>query len=155
MIIAQVLRNGCVSPAPASMVWGPEPTEHRGAMNLDNIIKSITETLQKEANVNTVFGQPLELESKKAIPVARIQMTVSGGGGGGSGHEEQETEGAPPKDGSGGGGGGKIDVQVIPVGFIHEGGDGVVFTAIDTTPEGVIGRIEHLIKNVRGGGGSD
>lgn len=124
-------------------------------MNLDNIIKSITDTLQKEANVNTVFGQPLELESRKAIPVARIQMSVSGGGGGGTGHEGPDGDEASPKDESGGGGGGKIDVQVIPIGFIHEGADGVAFTPIDTTPDGVIGRIEHLIKNVRGAGSSE
>jgi uncharacterized spore protein YtfJ len=91
-------------------------------MALEDVVKQIAETLEREGNARAVFGEPMKLETKTLIPVAVIGL----GGGGALG-------GAPDSSKvmkaifSGGGGGG---FNVRPVGFIHERDGEVVYTPI-------------------------
>ncbi len=91
-------------------------------MPMEEIVKQIAETLEREGNARAVFGEPMKLESKTVIPVAVIGF----GGGGGLGAAPDSSK-LVKAIFSGGGGGG---FNIRPVGFIHERGGEVVFTPI-------------------------
>ena len=103
-----------------------------------SMVHEITQTLEHEANVRAVFGEPMKLETRVVIPVATVAM--GGGGGGvralGAAVETVrrwlsrggETHVVPGRTLAGGGGGG-LDVR--PVGFLCEENGRVVFTRID------------------------
>ena len=71
------------------------------------LIQNISEKLSDSANIKKIFSEPIEVEGKKIITVAK----VSYGFGGGSGKGVNGTEG----EGSGGGGG----VMAKPIGMIE------------------------------------
>ncbi|MGD1068746.1 MAG: spore germination protein GerW family protein [Bryobacteraceae bacterium] len=72
------------------------------------IFKTITEPLQSSAAVKSVFGEPVTIQGKTVIPVARIAY----GFGGGSGKRAHEVR---PGEGEGGGGG----VVATPLGVFE------------------------------------
>lgn len=87
-------------------------------MEIQDVIKQVAATFERDASSQAVFGPAIELEHHKVVPVA---VVASGGGGG-------MTE-------KGLGGGMGFGVNVRPVGFIHETGDHVVFTPIHVDPQ--------------------
>lgn len=111
-------------------------------MDIEKIVGDVAETIQKEANVRAIFGEPTQIDERKVVPVGRVTVSISGGAGTGAGESKGEERGNGV-----GGGGGAVNVTVTPVGFIAEGPEGVVFTPIDHTPDGVLGRLEHLLKS--------
>ena len=74
--------------------------------SVPEIFRKITERLETSASVRTVYGEPLSIEGKTIIPVARVRYGFGAGGGSDSDAEES---------GVGGGGG----VEVTPVGVIE------------------------------------
>ena len=84
-------------------------------MTIQDIFRGITERLQSNANVSTVYGEPISAEGKTIIPVARVRYGF-GGGGGSRGANGHLVEGEGPQETGGGGGGG---VEVTPVGIIE------------------------------------
>lgn len=66
--------------------------------------------------MQTIFGDPIKLESQTIVPVGAV-ITAFGAGGGGF----------PLVSGRGGGG----DLRVLPVGFLHEVNGEVQFTPIE------------------------
>lgn len=85
-------------------------------MFLDDLQKRFQE-MQTKAGVKAVFGEVIEVDGRKVIPVASVQYGF--GMGGGSGPKKKEEGEAP---GGGGGGGG---MRVEPIALI-EVGDGKV-----------------------------
>ncbi|MBI2200955.1 MAG: hypothetical protein HYU43_03340 [Armatimonadetes bacterium] len=77
-------------------------------MFLDKLQERFQE-LQGKADVRTVFGEEIELNGRRVIPVASVQYGFGMGGGSGP----RQTEGEAP--GGGGGGGG---MRVEPVALI-------------------------------------
>lgn len=72
---------------------------------------SIVEQLQRNANVRTVYGDPIEKGEKTVVPVARVAFGF--GGGFGQSHDVEATGG----DSEGGGlGGGSV---ATPVGALE------------------------------------
>ncbi|MBS2031850.1 MAG: hypothetical protein JST54_28395 [Deltaproteobacteria bacterium] len=96
-------------------------------MSIDEMMKQVATTLEKEGNAKTIFAQPVKLESHTVIPVAAVNFAAAAAGSGmpGAGKLARFL---------GGGGGGGIDVK--PVGFIHESGTEVVFTPIHIDAKG-------------------
>jgi uncharacterized spore protein YtfJ len=85
-------------------------------MQLQDVLKSISDRVETSANVRTVFGDPVTAQGKTIIPVARVKYGF--GGGGGWGRSASENGAARPADqGGGGGGGGGVDVR--PIGMIE------------------------------------
>ena len=84
-------------------------------MTIQEIFGGITERLQSNANVSTVYGEPISAEGKTIIPMARVRFGF-GGGAGSLGAMEHWGEGEGPQAMGGGGGGG---VEVTPVGIIE------------------------------------
>ena len=85
-------------------------------MDFDAIARHIAETIEQSGNAKAIFGEPVQLKTQTVVPVAAITATVGGGGG---------------RTGIGGGGGGGFNLQVTPVGYLHEKDGVVVFTAIE------------------------
>lgn len=85
-------------------------------MAIEELVKQVAATFERDGSSQAIFGPAFELEHHKIIPVA---VVLGGAGGGGA---------------EGGGGGVGFAVNVRPVGFIHESGEHVVFTPIHVDP---------------------
>jgi len=68
-------------------------------------IESIVERLQRSANVQTVFGDPIEHGDRAVVPVARVGFGFGGGVGRGATDGGATDESEPSGEGGGGGGG--------------------------------------------------
>ncbi|PYX94755.1 MAG: hypothetical protein DMG71_11545 [Acidobacteria bacterium] len=74
------------------------------------LLQSLKESVLSQANVKTIYGDPIETQGKTIIPVAKITYGYGAGAGtGGVGDTSAKGEG-------GGGGGG---VRAVPVGVIE------------------------------------
>jgi uncharacterized spore protein YtfJ len=74
------------------------------------LLQSLKESVLSQANVKTIYGEPIETQGKTIIPVAKIIYGYGAGAGtGGVGDTSAKGEG-------GGGGGG---VRAVPVGVIE------------------------------------
>ena len=82
-------------------------------MFLDDLQKRFSD-MQSKAGVRTVFGDPIELDGRRVIPVASVQYGFGMGGGTGPKRDEGEAPG-------GGGGGGGVRVEPIAVVEIVDG----------------------------------
>lgn len=82
-------------------------------MFLDDLQKRFQE-MQGKADVRTVYGDAIELDGRRVIPVASVQYGFGMGGGSGPGKVEGEAPG-------GGGGGGGIRVEPVALIDITDG----------------------------------
>ncbi|WP_010631823.1 spore germination protein GerW family protein [Sporolactobacillus vineae] len=89
---------------------GEQNAEKSGSQPFTNFV----ETILKNKEVSSVYGEPVTVEGKKVIPVAKIR--AAGGGGGGNSRISQA---AGHTNGGGGGGG----LSVRPVGVYEIEGD--------------------------------
>jgi uncharacterized spore protein YtfJ len=78
-------------------------------MNAGELVQAVKEQIEKSANVQAIFGEPVERGGVAIIPVARIKLC--GGGGGGQGKSRHT-----PEEGTGGGLG--FHLTASPVGYI-------------------------------------
>lgn len=62
-------------------------------------IKSVFEKFSRHKDVSLVYGEPIELDNMRVLPVAKV--SYSGGGGGGY---SEESEKSPASQGEGAGG---------------------------------------------------
>ena len=76
---------------------------------VDRAVERLAELVGAKANVNAVFGEPIQKGDLTVVPVARVRWGV----GGGSGKSDASPDG--PSSGSGGGGGAVAD----PVGYLE------------------------------------
>lgn len=83
------------------------PMKSEKTMFFRSPIRSIFEKFSNQKDVEIVFGEPIEHEDKKVVPVAKVKYFVGGGGG-----YSAESEKTPAAQGEGGGG----HFSVTPVG---------------------------------------
>lgn len=89
-------------------------------IDIHDVLKDVSQKMEQKANVKTVFGDPIKLESQTIIPVATV--TVSG------------------KDN------GKIEVESKPVGYIEITKAGVKFVpTMDVSKIALKGMISGII----------
>jgi uncharacterized spore protein YtfJ len=93
-------------------------------MDAKDIIKEVTEKIQKNANVKAVFGEPYEKGTRTVIPVARVSIC----GCGGSSKDNEDEVSSEKSKGRGIGFG--LRVKAIPVGYIEIDDDGAHFEEI-------------------------
>ena len=84
-------------------------------------IGSIFDKFAGQKEVSLVYGEPIELENKRVLPVAKLNYYV-GGGGGYSG----ESDKSPVSQGEGGGG----YISVKPLGVYEITSDRVAFKPV-------------------------
>lgn len=80
-------------------------------MGLREFLESMPERLQRGAQVSTVFGDPISVQGKTIVPVARV------GYGFGGGVTRKDAQGSEPAGGDTGGLGG--GVGVVPIGIVE------------------------------------
>ena len=75
-------------------------------MALQDILKNVSDRMEGSADVKRVYGEPLDVEGRTIIPVAKVRYGFGGGFGEGKGSEDA---------GQGGGGGGGVEVTAIGI----------------------------------------
>ncbi len=95
-------------------------------MKTQEFIRSVMDKLQSNANVKTVYGDPVETQEKTIIPVARIAYGF--GGGFGEGHKDRKETAADDLGGEGGGGGSGLMVR--PIGVVEVTKEKTEFVAL-------------------------
>jgi uncharacterized spore protein YtfJ len=80
-------------------------------MNATDLLQKIGETLGSTATVKAVFGEPIHLNGKTVVPVAKIAYGFGGGFGTG--------KGGPVADRQGEGGGGGGGARAFPAGALE------------------------------------
>ena len=85
------------------------------------ILQSLKESILTEANVKTIYGEPIDAQGKTIIPVAKIVFGFGAGAGTG-GVRESTARG----EGGGGGGG----ARAIPVGVVEVSAQSTRFVPI-------------------------
>jgi uncharacterized spore protein YtfJ len=101
----------------------------------DAISKKLATTLESIGGAKALYGDPIDFNGEKIIPVARITVTLAAGADGSGGGNAGLTGGITNM--AKGGGGGKADasisVRIEPVGYLRSSKDGPVFCPIDAT----------------------
>jgi uncharacterized spore protein YtfJ len=80
-------------------------------MNAADLLQKMGDTLGSTATVKSVFGEPIHINGKTVVPVAKVAY----GFGGGAGTGKSGTH--PDRQGEGGGGGG--GVRAFPAGALE------------------------------------
>lgn len=83
-------------------------------MDTNELITTLTERIQRTANVKAIFGEPVTIDGSTIIPVGR--MSVRGGGGGGKAKSKEDWRGdGETNTGMGLG----MNINAVPVGYIQ------------------------------------
>jgi uncharacterized spore protein YtfJ len=119
-------------PTPETATTQTIPGSEGAHDTIARVAHEFVEVIRNEGNVHVVFGEPMELDNHKFVPVARVEIGFGGGLGSGSdGNGLARRIGSLAqvvRRGFGAGGGGSI--KIIPIGFIHEDGERVRYHAI-------------------------
>jgi uncharacterized spore protein YtfJ len=81
-------------------------------VNATEMLEKIGSSLGSTATVKAVFGEPIHLEGKTVVPVAKIAYGFGAGGGRKPARQDGSSE---PSEGGGGGGG----VRAFPAGALE------------------------------------
>ena len=87
-------------------------------MSTNELIESAVEHLRMGASVKTVYGEPVVVDGKTIIPVARVAFGFGGGSGTKQNPEEEDGGAAAGESGEGAGGG----MAAKPVGVVEISG---------------------------------
>jgi uncharacterized spore protein YtfJ len=68
-------------------------------------LQHLSETLGNSATVKSVFGDPISIEGKTVVPIARVAYGFGAGGGKGPSRRGEATTATEKAEGGGGGGG--------------------------------------------------
>lgn len=102
-------------------------------MSLAKIFQAWTESLERGASVKNVFGEPIEVQGRTLVPVARVAYGFGAGRGHAKGDEAKKH--ADAEDGGGGGGASAKPIGVLEVTeegtrFIPTRGNGRMYAGI-------------------------
>jgi uncharacterized spore protein YtfJ len=108
--------------------------------NLESLVKSTLEEIEKILNTKTVMGEPVKVEGATIIPL--IQVGFGFGMGTGTGKAPKENQGEGAGSGLGGGGG------VKPVAMIVIDKDGVRIEPLSKSKGSVVDKLGEIIPTV-------
>jgi uncharacterized spore protein YtfJ len=91
-------------------------------MDAKEIIKEVADIIQKNANVEAVFGKPYEKGNITIIPVSKSSIYCGGGGGAGENEEFEKAKGLGIGMGT--------RIKTIPVGYIEIDNEGARFVEV-------------------------
>lgn len=95
-------------------------------MNAQELMKEISERIQKNANVKTVFGEPYEKGTVTIIPVARVDIIGGGWEANVPALGTEQKEVSETEEGNDMG----LSICTIPLGYIEVKEDGARFVEI-------------------------
>jgi uncharacterized spore protein YtfJ len=84
-------------------------------MSIEQFFQSVIDCLHSSASVKTIYGEPIVVDGKTVIPVAKVTYGFGGGEGTKKKRTAEEEEKETEKTGEGGGGG----VIASPVGVVE------------------------------------
>jgi uncharacterized spore protein YtfJ len=115
----------------------PRAVEAKANGGISALAHEIAQGIESEANVKTIFGEPIKLDGHVIVPVATISLSFGGGGAAANAGRlaKAANEVANRVIPGGFGGGGAVQLNIRPVGFIRDGKDSVEFSPIEI-PEG-------------------
>ena len=87
-------------------------------MIVSEVLKQIGVDLKSFADSDIVFGETLDLQGTKVVPICKISVGYGGGGGEGEGKDKSQAGGK----GYGGGAGGGVNVTPLAV-IVAKGGE--------------------------------
>jgi uncharacterized spore protein YtfJ len=85
-------------------------------MSAKELIEGAVEQLRSSASVKTVYGDPIVVDGKTVIPVAKVAYGFGAGHGSGT-HDKKSPDGKTPVAGEGEGAGGGVAAR--PVGVVE------------------------------------
>lgn len=103
--------------------------ERRWHMSTKELIEGAVEHLRSSASVKTVYGDPIVVDGKTVIPVAKVAYGFGVGHGSGT-HQRKTADGKTPVEGEGEGGGGGVAAR--PVGVVEISGAETKFVPFGT-----------------------
>ena len=86
-------------------------------MIVSEILKQLGADLKNFASSDVVFGEPVELEGTKIVPMSKLSVGYGGGGGEGEGKDSKSGSG----EGYGGGAGGGVKMEPVAVIVVKDG----------------------------------
>ena len=95
-------------------------------INPKEMLETLVDHLAVTAQVQNVFGEPVEAHGKTIVPVAQVGYCLGAGGGGGT--DARPESPGQQREGSGGGGGGMVRAR--PVGALEITDGGVRFIGL-------------------------
>jgi len=98
-------------------------------MSTKDLIESAVEHLRTSASVKTVYGDPVVVDGKTIIPVARVAFGFGGGSGTKKLPETEDGEQSSDQTGEGAGGG----MAAKPVGVVEISGEDTKFVPFAQT----------------------
>jgi uncharacterized spore protein YtfJ len=96
-------------------------------MNAADMLQTMSERLGTTATVKSVFGEPIHVDGKTVVPVAKVAYGFGGGFGSGKNGAH------PDRQGEGGGGGG--GVRALPAGALEITSSGVHFVPLNNVAQ--------------------
>jgi len=116
-------------------------------MSGTEMLQKIGETLGSTATVRSVFGEPIQIEGKTVVPVARVKY---GFGGGFGGPDKRGLGAGAQAEGGGGGGGGSV--RACPAGALEIRAAGTRFIPfLDLRPLAVVFIAGAVLGRLTGG----
>ncbi len=94
-------------------------------MGVHQILEPLLERLHASASIKTIYGEPIQVEGKTLIPVAKVMYGLGGGFGKAKSHDKNGRTEEKPAGESGGGG-----IRIVPVGVIEVGRDQTQFLSL-------------------------
>lgn len=98
----------------------------------DALQKKLEAALSATGGVKALYGDPITVDGKTIVPVARVRLVLQanaeGEGGGRAGLKNPLSSGA--KGGGGGVAGAGVEIIIEPAGFLTPDGDTMRFNAI-------------------------
>jgi uncharacterized spore protein YtfJ len=94
-------------------------------MGVHQVLEPLLERLHIDANIKTIYGEPINLEGKTIIPVAKVMYGLGGGFGKAKTTDRDGQTIEKPAGESGGGG-----IRIVPMGVIEISRDKTHFISL-------------------------
>ena len=94
-------------------------------MGVHQILEQLLERLHTSASIKTIYGEPIQLEGKTLIPVAKVMYGLGGGFGKMKTRDREGRTEEKPAGESGGGG-----IRIVPMGVIEVSRDRTRFLSL-------------------------
>ncbi len=94
-------------------------------MGVHQLLQPLLEILHASADIKTIYGEPIQVEGKTIIPVAKVMYGLGGGFGKAKSRDKEGWTEEKPAGESGGGG-----IRIVPVGVIEVSADRTQFLSL-------------------------
>lgn len=107
-----------------------------------DLMDTTMQKIREIADVNTIVGQPLQVEGVTIIPVSRVSMGFASGGSDFTGKNQK-----PEADNAFGGGSG-AGINIIPVAFLIVKGESVKLMPVAPPAGTTVDRVVEMVPEV-------